>query len=158
MTKGEINYKAPAKRTFYKCWHDSRLEAYWAAFFDQYRIEWQRGKPLGNWVPDFILSLESKDDIYVEVKPVSDIDDCYQSAVKTLMRISRYREILGKTILMVGKQPFPHSDSSKTILGAYYKGKGKWGHFITDDSFSRSMDNFYDAQEIVWGKIRERDE
>lgn len=49
----------------------SRLEARWAAFFDQMRWRW-RYEPFdtAGWIPDFVLGENLNDGLLVEVKPI----------------------------------------------------------------------------------------
>lgn len=52
----------------------SRLEATWAAFFDECRWEWEyEPLDLNGWMPDFILT-PGKQQFLVEVKPITALD------------------------------------------------------------------------------------
>lgn len=49
----------------------SRLEARWAAFFDELELSWEyEPMDLEGWTPDFGLSTSSGDYVLVEIKPV----------------------------------------------------------------------------------------
>lgn len=73
-----INYRIQAVPTTYKhIEFDSRLEARWAAFFDECGWKWvYHPVDLGGWFPDFALTgfMADGQDMLVEVKPLSEFD------------------------------------------------------------------------------------
>ncbi len=71
-----MEYKIENKPTTYNGTRfRSRLEARWAAFFDLLKWDWTyEPLDLGGWSPDFLIR-GAKDMVYVEVKPITDIDE-----------------------------------------------------------------------------------
>lgn len=54
----------------------SRLEAKWAAFFDNVGWKWNyEPDDLHGWIPDFRFGMPTSSDVYVEVKPCSSIEE-----------------------------------------------------------------------------------
>ena len=60
-------------RTLYKdVTFRSKLEAKWAAWFDQNGISWEYEPiPMGNWLPDFRIKTQNEE-TYVEIKPADE--------------------------------------------------------------------------------------
>lgn len=72
-----ITYSVPAIETVYNgCRFRSRLEARWAAFFDLCGWRWvYEPVDFDGWFPDFALIGDRGNHVYVEVKPISILDD-----------------------------------------------------------------------------------
>jgi len=72
-----ITYSVPAIETVYNgCRFRSRLEARWAAFFDLCGWRWvYEPVDFDGWFPDFALIGDRGNHVYVEVKPISMLDD-----------------------------------------------------------------------------------
>jgi hypothetical protein len=93
----------------------SRLEAKWASFFDLvgWRHEYEP-MDLGKWSPDFALFPSGGGRIYVEVKPITQIDRAVAD------RIGQYA-VPGETeVLLLGLAPGPSTlgaPLSRTSLG-----------------------------------------
>lgn len=98
-TFGEEFYAAiPAKKTLYNgVEYRSRLEAWWAAFFDEcgWKHEYEP-KVSGYRKPDFVLHGLNKD-VYVEVKPTDEVDNDVFEAAKDWR--------CGSDIMLLGRCP-----------------------------------------------------
>ena len=80
----------------------SRLEATWAAFFDQVGWPWEYEPfDLKGWVPDFLLKGNGRD-VLVEVKPVDGTDPDVQN------KISSAAKGYDAHLMICGRQPVFH--------------------------------------------------
>jgi len=88
----------------------SRLEATWAAFFDQLGWQWQY-EPVDypGWIPDFGIRSDYHGLILVEVKPVADFDE---EVAKKIDDACQDREVL-----LLGIGPFYGAACSGPFLG-----------------------------------------
>lgn len=63
----------------------SRLEARWAAFFNFCGWSWEyESRPLGEWIPDFVLKTQLGE-LFVEVKPA--VSSVLEKELERLMRL-----------------------------------------------------------------------
>jgi hypothetical protein len=104
----------------------SRLEAKWAAFFDELRWNWQyEPVDFNGWIPDFSIKCNSDNLItYVEVKPVfyfpSDVADKINKAYPE----DKCPRGESKDVLIVGAEPYFIEDEHPMI--GWLRDYGSW--------------------------------
>lgn len=104
-----MNYTIAAHPTMYNgVQFRSRLEAKWAAFFDEMHWEWEyEPLDLGKWSPDFLIKGEHS--ALVEVKPIDKPDfDVMEKIHSAIFRTSHY------TALLVGFGPWMNEEKERT--------------------------------------------
>jgi len=110
-----IDYTIKAIPTTYRGRrYRSRLEARWAAFFDEMGWEYEYEPcDLGRWSPDFsLLGARPSYPVMVEVKP---IDDWHRETARKMSDACEERSI--SHFLLVGKTPQPLLGVHGTMIG-----------------------------------------
>jgi|ERR1700722_976527 len=120
-----IDYTIAAIPTVYKgIRYRSRLEAKWAAFFDQ--MGWEHAyepADLGTWSPDFLIwSGEGKG--LVEVKPIISFD----KETATRMSLSARAAAFAGGLLLCGTAPFRLPEKPNHVAIGWYGGCD-WTHW-----------------------------
>jgi hypothetical protein len=126
-----ITYDIEAKKTKYGgIVFRSQLEATWAAFFDQLCWPWEYEPcTFDGWVPDFKINALDGVPIYVEVKPIEELD---KDVCKRMSECTKnYPEV--KKLLLVGTKPI-----TKTIT---------WEEEETD------LEHILSIIHVGWGSI-----
>ena len=114
-----VNYTIDAIETTYKGINfRSKLEAKWAVFFDLCGWRWEY-EPinLNGWYPDFALYGEKGNEVFVEVKPVTDSAQCWD----TVQKMMKSCEDRHNDLLLLGVGPFLQEWGS--MDGPYYSGE-----------------------------------
>lgn len=104
--KENFEYKIKAIKTKYAgVTFRSRLEANWAAFFDLMGWKWEYEPiDLDGWSPDFLLRGSDGMEVFVEVKPVTQINQL--SGVEKYIRDPVSKNVPLSNCLVVGLYPF----------------------------------------------------
>jgi len=97
-----VDYTISAHPTMYRgVRFRSRLEATWAAFFDELRWQWEYEPfDLGAWSPDFLVKGAHGRDALVEIKPITEGDG------DVIEKITEAAGDHGYYLLLCGVAPF----------------------------------------------------
>ena len=113
----------------------SRLEARWAALFDQlnWRYEYEP-YDLPGWIPDFIIL--GNDEILIEVKPFTQLEEFDTKKIFAAMEKGNKAD---KEVLLLGCCPFVSKDfSNESAIG--WLSEGTPDAFIASGDFSNQTD------------------
>jgi len=92
----------------------SRLEATWAAFFDQIGWSWiYEPYDLPGWIPDFLVKFDRRS-ILVEVKPAENPADAANFVESAMIKAKR-------GVLIVGLSPVMHENERHYEIGAFVR-------------------------------------
>jgi len=101
----------------------SRLEARWAAMFDLLSWDWEYEPfDLEGWIPDFVI-YGAKEEIIVEVKPYSRLD---QYDIEKIKKGIRGTEKEGTDILLVGSRLIAQDIWNPPCPSIGFLGDGSW--------------------------------
>jgi hypothetical protein len=126
----------------------SRLEATWAAFFDELKWDWSYEPfDLNGWVPDFILTFPH-DSLLVEIKPGLEFQE---QRDPLLARYEKSVAELLKPILLCGRDPFQavSTNWSGQVAIGYYLLINEWAN---DDPENETTSTF--NTEVILAKCK----
>lgn len=159
----------------------SRLEAHWAAFFDEMNWDWiYEPFDMNGWFPDFLISNNNhgKGTIPVEVKPFllgeNLIEDLHEATKSKIRKANAQESLLvgiepfifqgdacighlinsdwnGDDYALVSHLTFTDKDFKKEYVPNHYDLYAHYGHYIF--KFSREYDGDHHLSPVLYGPI-----
>lgn len=124
----------------------SRLEAKWAALFDQLNWSWTyEPYDLEGWAPDFAIK-GKRGDILVEVKPVPGAAHSPE-----FDKAANHKAVSGSDILLLGHSPIREDEHcfiglcNEVGMGSYFERAvvGKWNEAVTE-GYCNEIQSYHD--------------